>query len=306
MGSLAILMGVCGGEAYLPEQLESILAQTVTDWHLWVSDDSVEGGARELVAGWGGRFGGRLHYRQGPRRGVVSNFLGLACCSRVFAEFYAFCDQDDVWDHDHLEKALDRLARVPPSVPALYCARTRLIDDEGRPIGASRLFARPPSFANALVQSIAGGNTMVFNHAARALLVAAGDDVDVVIHDWWLYLLVTGAGGVVIYDELPSLSYRQHGGNLIGGVWTVGGWVQRIFAALLRSDFRDWVGRNVAALERKPALLTDRSRADLELFAASRKRWLPWRIAGFWRVGIYRQTVLGDVGLMVAAVLGRI
>jgi len=79
-----------------------------------------------------------------------------------------------------------------------------------------------------------------------------------------------------------------------------------MFAAFGRSNFRDWVGRNLEALERKPALLTDRSRADLECFVASRRRWLPGRLVGFLKVGIYRQTVLGNIGLLVAAVLGKI
>lgn len=306
MGAVAILMGVCGGEAYLPAQLASILRQTVTDWDLWLSDDSPGTGARDLLTEFGGNWEGRLHYLRGPRRGVVPNFLGLACRPDISAEFYAFSDQDDVWDPDRLQRALARLASVPASVPALYCSRTRLVDADGRPIGLSPLFARPPSFANALVQSIAGGNTMVFNQAARALLMAAGDDVDVVVHDWWLYLLVTGAGGVVIYDEVPSLSYRQHGGNLIGGARSLSAWGRRMLAAFGQSDFRGWVGRNLAALERNSGLLTDRNRAALACFAASRRCALPGRLAGFRRVGIHRQTAWGNLGLWVAAVLGKI
>ena len=38
-----------------------------------------------------------------------------------------------------------------------------------------------------------------------------------IAHDWWIYLLVSGAGGTVIYDPEPTVRYRQHGGNLIGG-----------------------------------------------------------------------------------------
>jgi len=47
----------------------------------------------------------------------------------------------------------------------------------------SPLLSKAP--ANALVQSITGGNTMVFNNAARALLREAGDAVSVFTHDWW-------------------------------------------------------------------------------------------------------------------------
>jgi hypothetical protein len=56
------------------------------------------------------------------------------------------------------------------------------------------LFVFPPSFRNALVQSIAGGNTMVFNVALKRLIENAGP-LDVPSHDWWVYILVTGSGG---------------------------------------------------------------------------------------------------------------
>ena len=46
------------------------------------------------------------------------------------------------------------------------------------------------------LQSLAGGNTMVFNQAARDLMLDAGGHLDIVSHDWWAYLLVTGAGGM--------------------------------------------------------------------------------------------------------------
>ncbi|EDK72391.1 glycosyl transferase, group 2 family protein [candidate division TM7 genomosp. GTL1] len=59
-----------------------------------------------------------------------------------------------------------------------------------------------------MVQNVAGGNTMVFNNAARRLLIAAGSDVDVVAHDWWVYIVVSACGGRVHYDSRPSLRYR--------------------------------------------------------------------------------------------------
>ena len=45
---------------------------------------------------------------------------------------------------------------MPPELPALYGARTRLIDANNQEIGQSPLFTKPPSFGNALVQNIAG------------------------------------------------------------------------------------------------------------------------------------------------------
>ena len=117
--------------------------------------------------------------------------MSLLSDADIVGDFFACCDQDDVWWPDKLERALQWLHTVPEHVPAVYFSRTRNVDASGNIIGCSPLFRRPPNFRNALVQSIGGGNTMVFNRAARELLVAAGP-VDVASHDWWTYLLVSG------------------------------------------------------------------------------------------------------------------
>ena len=84
----------------------------------------------------------------------------------IDGDYFAFCDQDDLWDEDKLAEALDWLEKQPADTPALYCTRTRTVDERGSEIGLSPLFRRRPSFRNAIVQSIAGANTMVMNKAA--------------------------------------------------------------------------------------------------------------------------------------------
>jgi hypothetical protein len=80
------------------------------------------------------------------------------------------------------------------------------VDARGVSIGLSPLFEKPPSFANAIVQNIGGGNTMVFNEAARQLIAQTVKDAQVVSHDWWAYLLVSACGGAV-----PTILSTQTG-----------------------------------------------------------------------------------------------
>ena len=58
---------------------------------------------------------------------------------------------------------------------------------------------------------------MVFNHETLGLLQETQKTSTIVAHDWWIDLLVTGAGGQVFYDVHPTVNYRQHQGNIIGG-----------------------------------------------------------------------------------------
>jgi len=101
----------------------------------------------------------------------------------------------------------------------------------------SPLFVFPPSFRNALEQRIAGGNTMVFNLASKRLIENAGL-LDVPSH-WWLYILVTGCGGLVFYDKVGYILYRQHDGTLVGGNNTYYAKTKRLIMAL-QGRFQNW------------------------------------------------------------------
>jgi hypothetical protein len=97
-----------------------------------------------------------------------------------------------------LARGIELLQTVDPSIPAVYGLRTRLIDEDGNEIGFSPLFRKLPGFRCALVQSIAGGNTMISNQTARELLVFCGPDVNVPSHDWWLYQVTCTFGGFMM------------------------------------------------------------------------------------------------------------
>src|SRR5262249_33537676 len=150
-------------------------------------------------------------------------------------------------------RALAWLATVPAEIPGMYCARTELMTIDGRSYGFSPLFTRPPTFQNALVQSLAGGNTMVFNRAAKRILEDAAT-TSVVLHDWWVHQLVSAAGGMVHYNPRPVLKYRQHSENLIGSNL---GWRSRLIRIRLMFEgrFHNWNAMNIAALRQLPAHL---------------------------------------------------
>nr|WP_295769388.1 glycosyltransferase [Rhodoferax sp.] len=304
--TVAILLCTLHGQHYLAEQLQSVSVQTFTDWSVFASDDGSEDETHNLLlnhlAIWPP---GKLSIHSGPAEGFAANFLSLICNADIRADYYAFADQDDVWEPTKLERAVAWLDTVPKNVPALYGSRTLLVDANNQVLGLSPLFPKPPCFGNALTQNIAGGNTMVFNNAARSLLQAAGDKVDVVVHDWWVYLVVSGCGGRVFYDALPSVRYRQHEQNVVG---LDTGWQARLrrIQLSINGRFKGWTDRNIAALERLSTMLTPENQRRLQLFKVARKRWFAPRLWGFWRAGIHRQSILSNVGLFMAAVFNKI
>jgi glycosyltransferase involved in cell wall biosynthesis len=303
---IAILMGTFQGEQFLARQLDSIKAQTYSDWILCVSDDNSSDSTLGILDTYRARWGAdRLSIKPGPVQGFRANFLSLACDRTIKADYFAFADQDDLWDADKLAVAVRWLESIPVATPALYCARTRLIDQDDGTIGYSPLFAKPFLFENALVQSGAGGNTMVFNAAARALMVEAGADVIVQTHDWWAYILVSGCGGKVWYDTVPRVGYRQHGQNLVGSNATWEGRLRRARRILI-GHFKSMNDRNIAALQRMRHRLSPESLRVLDEFTHARGEWLVPRVLGIRRSGVYCQTVLSTVALVGATLLQKI
>ncbi len=303
---IAVLLCTRDGAAFLPQQLASIAWQKAVDWQLFASDDASGDGTADLLRAFQAVHGAhRVCLMQGPGQGYAANFIAVLRAAAGRADYYAFCDQDDVWDPDKLQRALEVLRSVPEEQPGLYCGRSRLIDAQGVACGQSMYFGSPPSFRNALVQSLAGANTMVVNAAALRLLAATPDDQPVVSHDWWAYLLVSGAGGRVHYDQRPAISYRQHGANVIGAAL---GWAQRWrrFGQMLGGSYRRWNDINLPALQAMRAWLTPETQALLDGYAGLRRRGMFGRLSGFARLRLYRQTRAGDLGLWCALLLGRL
>lgn len=303
--SVAVLLCTFNGAGFLTQQLDSIGGQRGPELRLFVSDDGSSDGTLAILESYRSRWQpGRLDVRQGPCRGHVANFFSLLGCREIDADYFAYADQDDIWEPDKLQRATGALSVLPADRPALYCSRTRLVSEDGQAMGCSPLFKRPPGFANALVQNIGGGNTMVLNRCARELLRSVGE-VDVVGHDWWTYLLVAGAGGAVVYDPHPTLCYRQHGQNLIGSNMSMRERISRLRMAM-KDRNRQWNSRNIIALQQSQSVLSADSLKVLDEFSRARDAALIPRVVGIRRSGIYAQSLVGNLWVFAASILKKI
>ena len=304
LSKITVLFATYNGERFIEEQLASLAAQDVPRLDVVVSDDGSIDGTLDILERWQqGWTMGTFEVRRGPGQGFAENFRFLLQTPGITDGYVAFCDQDDVWDRDKLSVALTSLAGE--TGPAVYGSRTRLIDPDNKPIGHSPLFPRAPSFRNALVQSLAGGNTMVLNPAAAALVAESCKRTGFVSHDWWSYLLVTGAGGRAIYDRVPHIAYRQHESNLVGNNSAFAARVNRVRLGM-QGRFANWNDVNLAGLTACADLLDASSREIVAKFVAARANSGLPAILGLVRSRVYRQTVPGSVALWVAALLGKV
>ena len=303
---VAILMCTLNGAPFLKEQLLSFVSQTHENWVLWVSDFGSCDKTLDILLGTQNDWGSdQIKIVEGPRKGFAANFLSLACRPEISTDYYAFSDQDDVWLPLKLQRALDLLKNEPHENAVLYGSRTQLTDATGKVLGLSKLTPRFLNFRNALVQNVASANTMVFNNSLRDLVRAAGPQLNIVSHDWWLYLLTTALNGKIIFDQEPFINYRQHKHNLIGDNSTLPAKIHR-FKGLFSGRLKRWIQQNHRCLTVVEHRLPPDNVQAAKALAAIHSSKLFRRIRLFKDSGVRRQSPIGTFALLVAALLKQL
>jgi glycosyltransferase involved in cell wall biosynthesis len=304
---ICVLLALYNGAGYLRDQLNSFDSQSHKNWTLLVSDDGSADAGPGIINSFAlSHRPGQVRLVSGPRQGFVQNFFHLLRSAPGDASMVALSDQDDVWFPQKLTRAKAALDRVGKDLPALYCARTTVCDATLTPTGESSRFQAPPSFQNALVQNLGGGNTMVLNRAALEIVQhALAGSGDAVSHDWWLYQLMTGCGATVIYDPEPVLFYRQHRHNVSGANCSIKAKVKRL-NDLMNGRFRRWNDLNQQALMRSANQFTSEARRSLMNYSQARSGRLISRLHHLYTSGVRRQDRLGTAALYAACLIGRL
>ncbi len=305
---VAILMGLFDGAPWISTQLQSFLDQDHANWTLTVADDGSSDAGPEIVEAFGQRNRDRrVTLVAGPRRGFAANFLTLLRDHTGDVPYVALSDQDDQWLPERLSRGIAALAPFG-ALPALYCARTIQCDAFLRPMRISPLWPRPFGMANALVQNVAAGNTIMLNRAmadqarrSAPWAVKAG----VVAHDWWLYILASAIGGAVVQDDAPVLRYRLHASNAMGRNDTPRArWLRA--RRLFNGTFAGWIDANLAALSQEHDHLTPEARRAVSGFPGLRAPGVVERLSALRRLGLYRHGRIDDLLMRGAVVAGRL
>jgi glycosyltransferase involved in cell wall biosynthesis len=233
---VTVLMSTYNGSQFLQQQLNSLYEQTYPNVNILVRDDGSTDTTRELLATECLR--GVIHQLEGHNNlGATGSFFELLRhAANTETAYVAFCDQDDVWQANKIERAVSLLAELSDR-PALYCSRLEIVNEQLQPL---ELSVKPEKigFGNALVENIAVGCTVVLNRKAINLLCQQSLPGHIYVHDWWCYLVVS-CFGEVIFDDNPLIKYRQHGGNVIGAATNRMGVLKRKLARLFNA--RLWI-----------------------------------------------------------------
>ena len=119
MYKVAVLLATYNGEKYLKEQIESVLNQKDVEIELLVRDDCSDDETRNILKSYQDK--GLLKFYGEKRMNVPYTFFDLID-NAPEADYYAFCDQDDVWDNDKLITAINALSEFKNDEMNLYCS----------------------------------------------------------------------------------------------------------------------------------------------------------------------------------------
>ena len=302
-----ILLATYNGEAYLQEQLDSLVAQSCRDWHLYVRDDGSTDRTVEIIRCFYEQHQSRVTILDTPpgNLGVVRNFEELRSVSR--GDYVMFCDQDDVWLPEKVEKMLAVMQQAESELgresPLLVHSDLCVVDYRLQTISPSmwdyqylgRQSQRP--LRKFLIQNSVTGCAMMINRSLCSKVVLPEQAL---MHDWYLAIAAAAMGKIVEIAE-PLVQYRQHSSNVSGGVrYSLSGLCRKnvrgarkmlrgtcLQAGIFLDRHRDELSPEVVEL------LAEYEQLQHDSFFRKRMRIIH---NGFWKSGFWR-----NVGLLVIA-----
>lgn len=216
--SVAILLSTYNGSKYLKNQLDSLFAQTYKDFEIVARDDGSSDDTVEILSSYNVKV-----LNTGENLGAKMSFDALLeyAVNNSASEYFMFCDQDDVWNTDKIEKTLAKMQEMKQQfgdIPLLVHTDLEVVDEKLNTINSSfmnfqKINPGINNFHNLLIQNTITGCTMMINRKLAKMCLPIPDKA--IMHDWWIGLVATQFGEIGYVDE-PTIKYRQHTSNTIG------------------------------------------------------------------------------------------
>jgi rhamnosyltransferase len=207
---VTILLSTYNGEKYLNQLFESLFKQIDVEMSVLVRDDSSSDSTKEILRKY--EEEGKLSWYTGENLRSAGSFMDLLFHAPD-SEYYAFCDQDDVWEADKLYSAIKMLKQTQDK-PSLYFSQTKLVDKDLNSIKTIKINTKC-SFVESLFVNYSTGCTFVFNKKLLDLVRLYKPNY-ISMHDYWVYRVCLAVNGDVYFDPESHILYRQHDNNVLG------------------------------------------------------------------------------------------
>ncbi len=266
-------MAVYNGEKYLKQQIDSILSQTVTDIKIVIRDDGSSDNSCDIINSYCNAYPDKIFALYGePTGSACKNFSKLFTAADD--DYIMFCDQDDVWLPQKIEKTLSLMRTAEGNdrlTPVLVHSDLSVVDSNLNIISNSffdfqKLSQDNVTLPRLLVQNYVTGCTIMINRALKQSCSNIPDGC--IMHDWWLALTAVLFGKLVCVME-PTMLYRQHADNQVGAKASYGlAFIKRKLATLseVRKNYDATYNQAQALLESYGDVLSEHQRKTIDLY----------------------------------------
>lgn len=216
--NIAILLSTYNGANFLAQQLESLFNQSHASFEVFVRDDGSQDATLQVLKGYDVKL-----LPSTVNLGSRESFAALLnyAATNSDASYFMFCDQDDVWYADKVEKTLAKMKQMEAKhgdIPLLVHTDLEVVDASLNTIAPSMwqfeyTLQDKNAFSRLLIQNTITGCTVMINRALAEKCSTIPNGA--IMHDWWLGLLASQFGKIGFIAE-PTIKYRQHGKNAIG------------------------------------------------------------------------------------------
>ena len=211
MYKVQVLLSTYNGEKYIKEQIESILNQKEVEVSLLIRDDASSDKTIEIIGKLADKNNNIIYYKD-ENLGPARSFMDLLYKSGEY-DYYAFADQDDIWQKQKLISAINML-KEKENEPSLYMSALEVVDENLNLIETKKVNGNL-SFEGEMIRNFATGCTMVLNKKLCDIIKQYNPSY-LIMHDSWITRVCYAVGGNVIIDDNSYIKYRQHTGNVLG------------------------------------------------------------------------------------------
>lgn len=218
--SVLVLLSTYNGQKYIPEQLDSLILQEEVNLTILIRDDGSKDNTIEILN----------HYKEENTNiellfeeniGAAKSFYRLmdyAMKHYPHYDYYAFCDQDDVWRPEKLKDLIEEADKSSNRYKLVY-SNVYVTDEK---LNIKKELNKNPqiSIYSNIVASGQLGCTQLFNYALleKACIISLQtiNNDYLPLHDGWISLVAFSLNGEVMYCKKPTMYYRQHSSNVVG------------------------------------------------------------------------------------------
>lgn len=220
MKEIAILLATYNSEKYIRCQIDSIINQSIKNWSLYIHDDQSSDKTQSIIKAYCKHHSNIFLLDDATNRGSKKSFAWLL--QKVEAKYYMFCDHDDFWLPNKVERAYELMKKFNnENIPTIVACNAKIVDSNLNTLVDSLWYScgfRKSDFSNKyfhLFYNNMPGCTLMFNHCVKEISLPMAENTTY-IHDSWIINKTLWNKGRILRIPDTLILYRQHENNLIG------------------------------------------------------------------------------------------